>query len=35
MRRLDERGVEPAGLRVAEATLEDVFFELTGTSLRE
>jgi ABC-2 type transport system ATP-binding protein len=35
MRRLAERGVEPAGLRVAEATLEDVFFELTGTSLRE
>jgi ABC-2 type transport system ATP-binding protein len=35
MRRLDERGVEPAVLRVAEATLEDVFFELTGTSLRE
>jgi ABC-2 type transport system ATP-binding protein len=35
MRRLAERGVEPAGLRVAEATLEDGFFELTGTSLRE
>jgi ABC-2 type transport system ATP-binding protein len=35
MRRLAERGVEPSRLRIEEPTLEDVFFELTGTSLRD
>jgi ABC-2 type transport system ATP-binding protein len=35
MRRLAERGIEPSRLRIEEPTLEDVFFELTGTSLRD
>ena len=35
MRLLDERRVELSGLHVREATLEDVFFELTGTTLRD
>ena len=35
LRLLDDQRVELAGLRVREATLEDVFFELTGTTLRD
>ena len=35
MRLLDQQGLEPIGLSVREPTLEDVFFELTGTSLRD
>jgi ABC-2 type transport system ATP-binding protein len=35
MQRLAERGIEPSRLRIEEPTLEDVFFELTGTSLRD
>jgi ABC-2 type transport system ATP-binding protein len=35
MRLLDQQGLEPIGLNVREPTLEDVFFELTGTSLRD
>jgi ABC-2 type transport system ATP-binding protein len=35
MRLLDQEQVQLTGLHVREATLEDVFFELTGTALRE
>ena len=33
MQRLEARNIELAGLQVRKATLEDVFLELTGTTL--
>lgn len=35
MRMLEARRIEPINLSLREATLEDVFFELTGTTLRD
>jgi ABC-2 type transport system ATP-binding protein len=32
---LDQRGIEPADIHLKRPTLEDVFLELTGKSLRE
>ena len=33
--RADERGVEPHNLGIRQATLEDVFLDLTGRALRD
>ncbi len=32
---LDRRGVEPRGLKMEQATLEDVFLALTGREMRD